>query len=380
MATLSKDQLDKEAAKQRERIVLEAAKSGSVPKEDFDNLDRLRKLAEDQSRPSWWRIPLLALATLCGAAFLLYKEEGRTGVELDAVVIGSSFRIPSPQPLMADQVVKRLMVDSLDDVAVGLEEPQAAEAGYTCSVDVETVPSSTPGSQSTITMQSFSVLAGWDVAIARPSGDQTELDLAAPPESKGDGLVLLRASVRGEARLLTDCGPNRRTQVTVKWAEPRSFTMHAAKRAHLVLTALTGNPALFARQIEFEQLRLQTVQRDQTGPTPRDSRKSALVSGSLYLDALSAKPVTLRPFEDLTFERSKGYFRMISAAGAEKPLDEAFRLQVHAAVEGMKADQRSLMPTWLEVIEASAGLRLFWSSVTGAIGIVMLVLRYFKWI
>ncbi len=71
---------------------------------------------------------------------------------------------------------------------------------------------------------------------------------------------------------------------------------------------------------------------------------------------------------------------MISAAGAVKPLDEAFRLQAHAAVEGMKADQRSLMPTWLEVIESHSGLRLFWSSVTGAIGIVMLVLRYLKWI
>ncbi len=274
MATPSKEQLDKEAAKQRERIVLEAAKSGSVPKEDFDNLDRLRKLADDHSRPSWWRIPLLALLTLGAAAFLLYKAEGQTQVEVDAIVIGSSFRIPKPQPLMADQIVKRLMLDSLDDVAVGLEEPQSAEAGYTCSVDIEIIPSSTAGNQSTITMQSFSVHTGWDVAIARPSGDQTELDLAAPPASNGDVPLLLRASVRGEARLITDCGPNQRMQTTIKWTEPRSFT----------------------RQIEFEQLRLQTVQRDQTGPTPSDSRKSALVSGSSYLDAVSARPVTLRPF------------------------------------------------------------------------------------
>ena len=282
--------------------------------------------------------------------------------------------------MIADQVLKRLTLDSIDDVAVGIEEQQSAETGYTCSVDVEIIPSSTPGSQSSISMQSFSVLTGWDVAIARPSGDQTELDLTAPPESKGDGPLLLRASVRGEARLITDCGPNQRTQVTVKWTEPRSVTMHAAKRAHLVLTALARGQAQFAHQIEFEHLRLQTVQRDQTGPTPRDSRKSALVSGSLHLNAVSSKTVTLRPFEDLTFMRSKGHFRTISVAGAERPLDEAFRLQAHAAVEGMRAEQRSLMPTWLEVIEASAGLRLFWSSVTGAIGIVMLVLRYFKWI
>ena len=382
MATPSEEQLDKEAARQREKILLEAAKSGSVPKEDFDNLDRLRKLADDQSRPPWWRIPLLALVTLGGVALLLYMEEGRTEVELDAVVIGSSFRVPSPQPLMADQVLKRLMVDSLDDVAVGLEEPQTAEPGYTCSVDVELIPSPAAlGNQSTITMQSFSMLAGWDVAIARPSGDQTELDLSAPPESKGDGPpLLLRASVRGEVRLTTNCGPNQRTQVTVKWTEPRSFTMHAVKRAHMVLTALNGISAQFTRHIEFEHLRLQIVERDQTGSTPRDSKKSALVSGSLYLDSVSAKPVTLRPFEDLTFEKSKGHFRMIAAAGAVQPLDEAFRLQAHATVEGMKADQRSLMPTWLEVIESHAGLRLFWSSVTGAIGIVMLVLRYFKWI
>ena len=72
------------------------------------------------------------------------------------------------------------------------------------------------------------------------------------------------------------------------------------------------SPVKFARQIEFDNLRLYAIEHFQTGGAPVDRRRSSLASGTLYLDALNAKSVPLRPFEDLAFGSSKGYIRVLT--------------------------------------------------------------------
>jgi hypothetical protein len=141
-------------------------------------------------------------------------------------------------------------------------------------------------------------------------------------------------------------------------------------------------PVHFARQIEFENLRLYTVEHTAIDAAPVDRIRSSLLSGNLYLDALNAKAVSLRPFEDLTFRSSKGYIRVISLPTEAKLVDEGLHLQAHSTVQemsvGSMTNLRSLMPTWLEVLAAKTGIALLWASVTYGLGVIYAVLRWFE--
>jgi hypothetical protein len=141
-------------------------------------------------------------------------------------------------------------------------------------------------------------------------------------------------------------------------------------------------PIKFAHQIEFADLRLYENERIQIGTTPVDRRRSSLIGGTLYLDALNAKAISLRPFEDLVFGASNGYIRSLSIPADPQAIGDELHLQAHAKVQKMKLgsgpNQRSPMPTWLELLAAQTGIALLWAFVIYIFGVVYTVLRWFK--
>jgi hypothetical protein len=84
----------------------------------------------------------------------------------------------------------------------------------------------------------------------------------------------------------------------------------------------------------------------------------------------------------LSFGSSKGYIRALSFPADLKLTSDGLHLQAHALVQQMNlgsgANERTQMPSWLEVLTAQTGVALLWASVTYVLGIVYVVLRWFK--
>jgi hypothetical protein len=131
----------------------------------------------------------------------------------------------------------------------------------------------------------------------------------------------------------------------------------------------------FARQISFEKLAL-VSEEIIFADAPENRQLPSVLSGTLYLNALSSKPVPLRPSEALSFSSSIGTLRSIAPAAG------GLQVKLIATVQGMKTgeapNQRSLMPTYLQFIAARNELWLWWGSAVSVFAVIMSVLRQLK--
>ena len=352
--------------------------TGAVDKEALDHLDRLSKLAAAAKPQRRWLIPVVAFALLSVFVGLLVKEQHETEIELDLAVTDIHFHLPRKGPLTDDQFLRSFNASALDGIVLdGSEWP--APPGRTCSVLAELKSSGVK--EDFLTLPALVPPKDWELGVSR-SGTQTQFEFIAPVAGAGKELeeeFAVRVTLRGQAVVVTDCNPEGK-QRTSPWNGPGSITLRIG--VDTVLRSESASPLQFARQIEFENLRLYADERFQSGSAPVDRRRSSVLMGTLYFDSLNAKAVSLRPFQDLSFGSSKGYIRAISPPLDEKVATENLRLQAHATVQKMQfgagANQRSQMPSWLELIAAQTGIALLWASVLYVFGIVYAVLRWFK--
>lgn len=368
------DDLEKLVQAERKRLVEASLATGAVDKDAFERLDRLQKLAIDSKPQRRWLIPAVAFILLTIFVGLLIKEQHETEIELDLAVTEIHFRLLGHGPLTEDQFLRALNASALDGIDVdGADWP--APHGGTCFLRVELGSPTQKGEA--ITVPALVPPKDWELGVSR-SGSETDFEFTAPPMPNGEEF-LLRAALRGRAELSTDCTPDGKNR-TVPWNGPGTLTMRIG--AATTLRCASALPVRFGRQIEFENLRLYAIERFQISGTAVDRRRSSLLSGTLYLDALNAKAVALRPFEDLSFGSSKGYIRALSIPVDSKSASEELHLQAHATVQKMKlgsgANERSQMPGWLEVLAAQTGIALLWASVIYVFGIIYAVLRWFK--
>jgi hypothetical protein len=366
--------LEKLVQAERKKLVDATIATGAADKDAFDSLDRLSKLATEAKPERRWLIPVVAFALLTVSIGLLLNKQRETEVELDLAVTELHFRLPRKGPITEDQFLRSLNASALEGIEVdGADWP--APQGGVCSLRLELAG---PGAkEDAVTLPALIPPKDWELGVSR-TGSETDFEFTAPATRTEEDFEV-RAALRGKAILSTDCNSEGRHR-NVAWNGPGSLTIRVG--AATIFRCESASPARFARQIEFEDLRLYAIERVQSGAAPVDRRRSSLLSGTLYLDSLGARAVSLRPFEDLSFGSSKGYMRAISIPSDSKPPSEDLRLQAHASVQQMNlgsgANKRSQMPSWLEVLAAQTGLFLLWASAFYAFGIIYAVLRWFR--
>jgi hypothetical protein len=367
------DDFEKLVQAERQKLIAAALSTSAVDKDAFDRLDRLSKLATDTKPQRRWLIPFVVFVLLTIFVGLLFKKQQETEIELDLAVTELHFHLTKQGPLTEDQFLRSLNASALNGIEVDGAD-WSAPGGGTCSLSAELAGQ--PAKGAAITLPALVVPKDWGLGVSR-AGAETDFEFTAPSASGHRDDFAMTASVRGKAALSTNCTPDGKNR-SVPWNGPGSLTMRIG--AATTLRCESAIPVKFARQIEFENLRLYTVERYQTGTAPIDRRRSSLLSGTLYLDVLNAKSVPLRPFEDLSFGSSRGYIRAISIPPDSKPASEELRLQAHAAVQQMKlgsgVSERSQMPSWLEMLAAQTGIALLWASVIYVFGVIYAVLRW----
>jgi hypothetical protein len=103
-------------------------------------------------------------------------------------------------------------------------------------------------------------------------------------------------------------------------------------------------------------------------------RVSTILSGTLYLESLNGLVRPLRPAEAIQFDRSYGEIRTLGFHDGHLVVN--FHGRVHGMTTGTGESRRSLMPTYLEWLQARHGLSLLWGTTLYLFALIVGVIRW----
>jgi hypothetical protein len=344
---------------------------GGISAERMAALERLARLVELRNaaqpvRRSLWVAGAL-LATLTIVSLLLFTRVRTTDIETEITATEVSFT------LAKDQVVNA----ALDLAGIGLsgewhvQLPPFGSTGQDTAdnADLPTAialaPSKIEDRHGSVTLTPLRLPAGTRMTIRR-----------------SDLWRQYRVSIEGNAMQIEAVvyGP-----VTAMFAGSQARTFEAkSPRAiiaqggphevdlDLTFVALPQSP--FAPQLEVRDLSLSRIDEYPGQDTTLIRRVSTIVSGKLYLESLDGQERTLRSGETLVFADSRGEMRSVVLTR------DALTLKFHGRVSGMRTGTgeayRSLMPTWLDWLQARHGLALLWGTTLYVFGLALAVLRW----
>ena len=361
---------DAEAAK----VAQSALRTGEVSEEELDALDRLSRLVEiEDARPPTWRsrAPLIAvtIATLIVVSVLFFARVTSTDIELDVEVTRVRFALPSRQTVTDMLPLSRLGVGRLREAVIprarNLESQALRSDEGEVAVQVE--PATIADRQGTVTLAGLALPPATScrspTAACRDSTASRSMPRPPISTSRVSGPTDLRATGAGRQTLDFDV--------------PGDLVLHSGKNGLFFdLSLQDGSRGGLARQLPARDLSLQDVDETIDGNRTIVRRVSAIVSGTLYLEAIDGKERTLRAGELLQFSRSEGELRSVRLE------DDRIVLNFQGTVQGMTIgrgdNQISLMPTWLEWIQARHGVSLFWGSALYLCGAAIAVFKWLK--
>jgi hypothetical protein len=371
------------------QLLADAAEHERIQPDALEAVQRLAALADlaaatrARQRRRW---PLFAAAvlTLLVVSVLLFSRVRDTDIELDVRTSSLSFLTPARQGILGTQTLRFVGATGvgqvrLPDSHTGASDVLAAAEGELCEASFETVADARTGSSLSIPL--LTVPPGTRVSVVRTAPHAVELTLTVP-----SGVELpTEISVKGTIRIAAH-GPAHHINRIDAFAYPEVIRLNAASATPITLqlTSAVDVPFAFSPELAATDISFFEIQQDidMTRAVPR--QVSSLLAGTLYLEALNDKAITVRPYEELRFGRSNGMIRKLQLvpADANTSAGESFALQAHADVSAMTIgagkNVRSLMPTYLESLAARQGLALFWGSTLYLIGVVASILRWLR--
>ena len=350
-----------------------AVRTGEVSEEEIDALDRLSRLVEleEARRPTWrTRAPVIAvtIATLILLSVLFFARVSSTEIELDVEATRVSFVLPSRQTVTDMLPLSRLGVGRLREAVIPRARDRDSEVlrSDEGEVAVQVEPAAAGDRRGTVTLAGLVLPPATAVSLTHagvPRQYRVEITAAAPD---------LHVALSGPTDLRAT-GAGRRT---IDFDVPGDLTLRSGKNGLFFDLSLQEGPSgALARQLAAQNISLQDVDETVDGNRTIIRRVSAIVSGTLYLEALDSKERKLRAGELLQFARSEGELRSVRLD------DDHIVLNFQGTVQGMTVgrgvNQISLMPTWLEWLQARHGVSLFWGSALYLCGLATAV---FKWL
>ncbi len=361
---------DAEAAKAAEI----ALRTGEISEEQGDALDRLARLVEleDARTPTWRsRAPVIAvtITTLVVVSMLFFARVSSTDIELDVEATRVSFVLPARQTLTDMLPLSKLGVGRLREAEIPRSRQQASQVLRSDESDValQVAPATIADRQGTVTLEGFILPPATAVSVTHAGTSRqyrVEIAAAAPD---------LHVALSGPTDL-SATGAGRRT---LDFDVPSDLTLRAGTNGVFIDVSLPeAARGALARQIGARNISLQDVDESSDGNRTIVRRVSAIVSGTLYLEALDSKERKLRAGELLQFARSEGELRSVRLE------DDHIVLNFQGTVQGMTIgrgrNEISLMPTWLEWLQARHGVSLFWGSALYLCGIALAVFKWLK--
>ena len=347
---------------------------GQISDEQVQALERLARLAAlcDEAQPppyrKRWPVAATLGSTLLIVSLLLFARVPKTEIELDLVLSGVSFVLPTQQ----------VLTNGMDLSAIGVFGLQEIRLPHIPNRESRTRPEDTDSAirlaiasdgerQGTVTLTALTLPAEThvrlhDTAISR----QYRLFLGAT------GLVL-RVAIDGPVRVDLADAPAQ----SVDFTSPKSvFLYPGSNEVQMDLMLPTAAPGTFSPQLAARDLSLFRIEEIADLDRTVVRHMSTILSGTLYLESLNGKKRSLRPGEVLRFEDVRGEIRTLRLQ------EDHIILKFHGHVRGMSTGSekphRSLMPTLLEWLRARHGLSLLWGTTLYLLGLVLGAFRWWR--
>jgi len=350
-----------------------ALQSGSVSPEEIQELDRLSRLLDLQSKPDAGgairlrHVAALLGATLLAVSALLFARVRETAVELEVQATHVSFELAGKQILWERVALERLGASGLTRI----ELPDLARA------QADMLDSGDEGGQSI------------GIAAVTDGERQGSVDITDIVPAAGTHVTLGRTDLSSEYRLTLvnpsldlDVGVHGPVLVSaagpqpVDFITPRAIKLEAATGAvDLDLTFRDIAHSGVIPQIPVAKLTFARVA-DHPDDVSVTRRLSTIASGTLYFESLNGQQRTLRAGEALRFQAARGEIRALRLGGDHLTLN--FRGRVRGMATGSFDSPQDLMPTWLDWLRAQHGLSLLWGSTFYLFGLALTVARWVR--
>lgn len=343
---------------------------GSVTASHVEEVERLARLVQiqDQLYPQpkpRWPVAGAMLLTLVLISLLLFVRIREADVELDLVLSEVAFELTQDHVLTEVLQVGAIAAFELRSVqmpygSAGGDRSRQADAGGRPAVQLEA-----EGTAGDLTLEPLTLPAGTRVLLSPTlQSNKIRLTLSGPD-------LLLRVGVRGRVRVSM---PGTAAQ-TVDHPTPASVELRSSEvPLHLDLSLPEGRALRFAPALSVKSLVLDSVEEHLGGERSVVRQVSAIRSGSLFWEELGGREHRLRASERLRLKGAEGSLRMLRYENQQLQL--SFAGQVRDVLAGAG---RSLMPTWLDWLQAQHGLSLLWGATLYTFGILMGALRWWGW-
>ena len=350
-----------------------ALRSGCVAPEEIQELDRLSRLLELQSKPDadgairFPHVAALLGATLLAVSVLLFARVRETAVELEIQATHVSFELAGKQILWERVALERLGASGL--TRIELPDLDRAEA--------DTADSGDEGSHAIVV-----------VAVA-DGGREGSVGLTNIVPAAGTHATLGLTDLPREYRLTLvnpyldlDVGVHGPVVVSAVGSEPVDFVTPRAIRLEAAAGAVDLDMTFrdIAHSGVIPQIPVAKLNFARVADHPDDvsvaRRLSTIVSGTLFFESLNGQQRTLRAGEALRFRSARGEIRALRLGSDHLALN--FQGRVQGMATGSFDSPQNLMPTWLDWLRAQHGLSLLWGSTFYLFGLALTVARWVR--
>jgi hypothetical protein len=364
-----KDPLREILDRELDALTAEATAANSIPStERIEVLSNLSKIIElrgsSRTTRRIWVLPLILVGTLLIASALLFARVDETDVELELSLTGLSFALAKDQVLTSTMELSALGVSGIRNLQLpGSPEQPGTTAEIPESLSL--APDKSGARQGTVTL----------APVVLPTGTRLSLRCADITNqyrlSTSARRLRVRASIDGPVTLRTSHSPARQLDFTA----PRAILLEGDdEELDLDLTFAVVPQSPFSPQLEVGEITFSGIDQFLDPDRTVVRRISTILSGKLYLESLNGEEKQLRPGEDLQFHRSQGEIRTIELA--DHRIAVKFRGRVRGMTAGSGEGHRSLMPTYLEWLQARHGLVLLWGTSLYFFGLIAAALRW----
>lgn len=361
---------------QQVQIVSEEAlrSDGQVSPQKVENVQRLAHLvdlyqaAQAPRRRRRWPVLVALGITLLIVSLLFFARVAETEIELDLALSEVSFALPTQQVLANIINLSALGVSGMreiklpwapDKIAPASQAADGAAPSLLLSVATD---GKRQGSISLATLAFPAATHVWLLQTGTPQ--QYRLSL------KGSDLKL-RADVYGPVQV----GLSGTANEQLNFVTPKAVLLQSGTdEVDLDLTFPDSGMRAFSSQLSASDISFSHI--DEFLDTDKSviRRVSTVLSGTLYFASLNDSERKLRPGEMLDFEKCNGEFRTLRFQDGH--IDAKFHGRVRGMTIGSEGNQSSLMPTWLEWLQARHGLSLLWGAALYVFGLVAGILRW----
>jgi hypothetical protein len=349
----------------RELAQMPIAKDGAIDEEILSRLERIQRLAKlyeiaTPQRRNPWPLAGAFFVTLIIASVLTFAHVGEIDIELDITTDTLAFEL-------TDRQVFTGLLNLTTFTASGFDFRDT------------TVPGDLSNSEANRT-------TGGTIDLVAADSGKISLDALVLP---GRTKVILgslehgyRFSFKGESfeLPLTIQGP-----IRVSWNGGASKDRRDMMPSLLALRSVDGQTDLklrfsevkvdnIALQLHATDLSFERIEHFQVKNQVMVERLSTIRTGKIFNESIGGDAYTLRDGETLRFADSRGMVRRVELQNG------TVRLLFHGSVQGMSTGRgetaRSLMPSYLEWLNAQHGLSLLWGTSIYLFGLLGVRIRW----